>query len=95
MPCEDSCAVNVVALTKVAGLATLLNRTWLPGEKPLPVSVRVTALVPCMATMGLMDSSATGGIVTVTVAEPDFDVSALLVAVTVTEPEVGTVLGAV
>jgi hypothetical protein len=48
-----------------------------------------------MATMGLMDSSATGGIVTVTVAEPDFDVSALLVAVTVTEPEVGTVLGAV
>jgi hypothetical protein len=86
-------AVNCVEETNVVVSAVVLNITCAPDTKLLPVSVSVK--FPRFVEAGEMPLSVGVGFQSVTEAEPDFVVSAALVAVTLMVFGEGSVAGAV
>ena len=63
--------------------------------KPLPVTVRVVFKEPTRTSVGETEDKLGAGYVSNTIAEPELLLSAWLVAVTVTRPELGATSGAV
>jgi len=86
-------AVNCVEETNVVVSAVLLNITCAPDTKLLPVTVSIK--LPRFVDPGEMPLSVGVGFHNVTEAEPDFVVSAVLVAVTLIVLGDGSVAGAV
>lgn len=80
--------------TNVVASEVSLRLTLAPGTNPVPATVSVTGAVEALSKEGETDATVGWGLVAAIFVVPDFVVSSVESAVTVTEPDAGATAGA-